>query len=375
VGLFFAMVAGGAAFIVFVVRSDDDPATEEASPAVVDTAGSAPVDGLATAPVATTAPVAEPAQPPEQPVAPAPASDPARTLDRITWTVATPSTLDELVQAWSLPRDTLVALNPSLSTTERLAAGTAVVVHTGSINDSESVGPPNDGRLIDAVPFPEGRTWLLAPDRTRAFGTGETVVAVLAALDAYAAQYPDAAPIKLGEISARRGGPIYGHQSHQAGRDIDIRLVVDTAGNRFDPERNWFLVKTLIDGGQVVAIFLNRTQQVWLRAAAEADVGAPEADRYFAFIKHESGHTIHIHVRFRCPDSDYRCISYSLGEIDEEIAKVVSKLPGGGGGAPPRKNGKLPTLKPKKPAKPTPTKPTPAKPKPGKLPRSPTKGR
>jgi murein endopeptidase len=192
-------------------------------------------------------------------------------------------------------------------------------------------------------------------------------------LDTYAVQYPDAAPIKLGEISARRGGPIYGHQSHQAGRDIDIRLVVDTEGNRFDPERNWFLVKTLIDGGQVVAIFLNRTQQVWLRAAAEADVGAPEADRYFAFIKHEPGHTIHIHVRFRCPDSDYRCISYSLGEIDEEIAKVVSKLPGGGGGALPRKNGKLPTLKPKKPAKPTPTKPTPAKPKPGKLPRSPSK--
>lgn len=369
-GLFLAVVVGGVVFVVRAVQSDDDPATEEA----VDTAVSAPVGGSALAPVANAPVVAEPTPAAVEPGKPAPASDPARTLDRITWTIATPSTLDELVQAWSIQRDTLVALNPSLPTTERLAAGTAVVVHTGSINGSESVGPPNDGRLIDAVPFPEGRTWLLAPDRSRAFGTGETIVAVLAALDTYAAQYPDAAPIQLGELSARRGGPIYGHQSHQAGRDIDIRLVVDIAGNRFDAERNWFLVKTLIDGGQVVAIFLNRSQQVWLRAAAEADVGAPEADRYFAFIKHESGHTIHIHVRFRCPDSDYRCVSYSLGEIDEEIAKVVSKLPGGGGGVLPRKNGKLPTLKPKKPAKPSPAKPKPGKPTP-KLPRSPTKGR
>ena len=308
--MFLALVAGGVAFLVTKLRSEG-PATADAAEPVVDASGSAPT------PVANTPAVVEPAQPP----ALADDTDQPRSLEKITWTVATPATLDELAQTWSLPRATFVALNPTLPTAEPIAAGTKVVVHTGSIALSESVGSPNDGRLIGGVPFPEGRTWLLPPDRSRAFGTGETITAVLAALDAYAETYPEAAPIQLGEISARKGGPIYGHQSHQAGRDIDIRLVVAEAGDRFDAERNWTLVKTLIESGEVVSIFLNRSQQVWLRAAAEADVGAAGADRYFAIIKHESGHTIHIHVRFRCPDSARRCVVYSLEETDAEVAK------------------------------------------------------
>ncbi len=368
VGLLLAMVAGGVALVVTALRSDGSDEAEADADADVDTdaaeAASATPEA-APAAVASAGGRVEPTPPaaPEQPATP-------RSLDRITWTVATAATIDELVVAWSLPRDSLIALNPTLSPTDPIAAGTAVVVHAGPITGSESVGPPNDGRLLGAVPFPEGRTWLLAPDRTRAFGTGETVVAVLAALDAYAVAHPDAPPIQLGELSARRGGPIYGHQSHQAGRDIDIRLIVDAAANRFDPERNWALVKALVDGGEVVAIFLNRSQQGWLRAAAEADVGAAEADRYFELISHEPGHTIHIHVRFRCPDSDHRCVVYSIGEVEDDLAKRASKLPGGGKPLV-RINGKLPTLRPKSPPV-TPRKP--ARPT-GKLPGTRTKPR
>lgn len=355
--LFVVMVAGGVvAFGIFRKQSnepaEDVPTEATAIPVAAndedpsnEPSGSPPVAGTPVEPQPTAAPdgTAGP-----------------RSLDPITWTVATDSTLDQLATAWSFPRETLIAMNPTLPTGEPVAAGTHVIVHTGTITDSESVGPPNDGRLNGAVPFPEGRTWLLAPDRTRAFGTGETVVAVLAALDAYAALFPDAAPIQLGEISARKGGPIYGHQSHQAGRDIDIRLVVTEARDRFDPERNWALVKLLIESGEVVSIFLNRSQQVWLRAAAEADVGKDGADRYFALIKHEAGHTIHIHVRFRCPDSDYRCVAYSLDETDGEVTKKLTKLPsGGGGGALIKKKGKIPVLRPKtKPKAPSTKVPT-----------------
>ncbi len=343
VAMFVAMVAAGVAVVLFVLRSDGSASDDPAEP--LDVAGAS-----APAPVAKDPVVVTPAQP-----AVADDTDEPRSLERITWTVATAATLDELVQTWSLPRYTLVALNPELSITEPIAAGTKVVVHTGSIATSESVGSPNDGRLNGGVPFPEGRNWLLPPDRTRAFGTGETIVGVLAALDAYAARFPEAPRVQLGEISARKGGPIYGHQSHQAGRDIDIRLVATDAGDRFDGERNWFLMKTLIESGEVVSIFLNRSQQVWLRAAAEADVGVTDAERYFAIIKHEPGHTIHFHVRFRCPDSARRCVVYSLEESDAEVAKLLSKLPKGGkgGGTLIRKKGKLPTLRPK-------TKPSPS---------------
>jgi murein endopeptidase len=359
-----AMVGGGVAYVV----TRGESGSESESPATAEEEEAA-VEGSAPAP----APVPEAPDPPETTPPPAPvpdATETPRALDKITWTVATPATLDELAQTWSLPRATLAAFNPDLPTAEPLAAGTRVVVHTGPIDISESVGPPNDGRLNGGIPFPEGRAWSLPPDRTRAFGTGETISGVLAALDAYAETYPGAAPIQLGEISARRGGPIYGHQSHQAGRDIDIRLVVSEAGDRFDPERNWTLIKTLIESGEVVKIFLNRSQQPWLRAAAEADVGVAGADRYFELIKHEQGHTIHIHVRFRCPDSDFRCVAYSLEESDAEVAKLLSKLPTrGGGGNLIRKKGQLPTLRPK-------TKPKPgSKPPGGKLPRPPTKPR
>lgn len=360
--LFIAMVGGGVAYFVTNFQREGSATEEETAEPVVDV--SAPVPEL----VANTPPAVEAApQPiasdnPEQVRA-----EPDASLDKITWTVATPATFDVLAQSWSLPKESLVALNPKLSTTEPLAAGTRVVVHVGPITVSESVGPPNDGRLIAGVPFPEGRTWLLPPDRTRAYGTGETVVAVMMALDADATTYPDASPVQLGEISARRGGPIYGHQSHQAGRDIDIRLMIDKAGDRFDAKRNWSLIKTLIESGEVVAIFLNRSQQVWLRAAAEADVGAAGADRYFAIISHESGHTIHMHVRFRCPDSDYRCVAYSLEESDAEVAKVLNKLPsGGGGGALIRNKGKIPTLRPKTGPRPPSGKPAGGKPAGGK---------
>ena len=217
--LFVAMVGGGVAYVV-TTFSGEDSATADAAEPVVEAGGSVP------APVADNPDVVEPTPPP----AVADDTDQPRSLEKITWTVATPATLDELAQTWSLSRETLVALNPELPTAESIAAGTRVVVHTGSIAGSESVGSPNDGRLIGGVPFPEGRTWLLPPDRSRAFATGETIIGVLAALDAYAAKYPKAAPIQLGELSARKGGPIYGHQSHQAGRDIDIRLIVETSG-------------------------------------------------------------------------------------------------------------------------------------------------
>lgn len=361
VAVFVAIAGGGIAFAVAHFR--DDGEAEVSAPEAAPTEATEVVAPTPTAKPSAAVPEPEPvAVPPaDVPVA----SHPSRTLDPITWTIATTSTFDDLVQAWSLPRETMVALNPDLSATDRLEVGTHVVVHRGSIDGAESVGPPNDGKLIGGIPFPEGPTWLLAPDRTRAYGTGETLLAVVAALDAYAAKFPGAAPVQLGELSARRGGPIYGHQSHQAGRDIDIRLIVDQAAGRFDPERNWFLIKTLIDGGDVVAIFLNRSQQVWLRAAAEADVGIAGADSYFAFISHEPGHTIHFHTRFRCPDSDRRCVVYSVGETSEEAPKI-SKLPGGGGGLGNRKGGKLIKLTPKL---------QPRRPSGGKLPGAPAKRR
>lgn len=262
------------------------------------------------------------------------------------WTTEAPSTLDELSEAWSISRDTLVALNPKLANGE-IAAGTQVVVHAPVSQGSISVGSPNDGKLIRGVPLPEGEAWNLPVDRARAFATIETITALTAGLDAVGKRFPEAEPIQVGDLSARHGGKIYGHESHQSGRDVDIRLAQLASGEDFDWERTWFLVKTLVDGSEVTAIFLNARQQTFLRAAADTDIGAAEAAPYFALIKHERGHTIHMHVRYACPKASHRCVAYPLPDRGEQAPKTASKLPSKLPGKTTPGVSKLPVLRPK----------------------------
>jgi murein endopeptidase len=54
---------------------------------------------------------------------------------------------------------------------------------------------------------------------------------------------------------------------------------------------------------------------------------------YFAYISHEPGHTIHLHVRLRCPAADKRCVGFAQGETTEADPRV-RKLPPGFSGKP-----------------------------------------
>lgn len=247
----------------------------------------------------------ETASPPVEPGAP----------KNVAWVAESASTLKELSRSWGIPQATLTQLNPKLSTQARIPAGTSVAVYARTGGAAVSVGAPNSGRLVRGVPMPDDPAWELARGRTRAFGTADTIENLTAALRAYAQRFPDAAPVELGDISARQGGKITSHQSHQSGRDADIMLVSalddDASERRFSPARNWFLVKTLIDQGAVQAIYLNVSEQRWLKAAAVADVGAEAAAGYFQRIRHERGHDEHMHVRFACPEGQSRCINYA----------------------------------------------------------------
>lgn len=298
-----------------------------------------------TAPASETAEEASASEPAPQTAAKTKRVAPS--LEEIAWTTEAPSTLKDLARTWKIPRDALAELNPELPDDSTIEAGTRVVVYSHTHGASVSVGPPNDGRLIRGVPLPEGEAWLPPEDRSRAFATAETIAAVTAALESYGQRFPEAEPIQMGDLSARRGGEIYGHQSHQTGRDVDIRLILNAAGDSFDAERNWFLVKTLVDGGDVRQIFLNRTEQAWLRETAEADVGAALAEEYFGLIDHEPGHTIHMHVRFACPEEDKRCVGYSMPDTDEQDPKKLTKLPLRPGAKPTRGTTKLPGSRPK----------------------------
>lgn len=154
---------------------------------------------------------------------------------------------------------------------------------------------------------------LLQP--SRAWGTRLTIDRLTHLASAYRAEYPEAPPVHVHDISAQAGGKLHPHLSHRHGRDVDIRLMLRVHTEKYrrasprtlHVERTWFILKHLIDTGDVDVIFLDRRLQraVYLHAR-ERGHSAEELRPIFEFlggraavIRHWKGHEDHIHVRFR----------------------------------------------------------------------------
>ncbi|MCU0691263.1 MAG: penicillin-insensitive murein endopeptidase, partial [Polyangiaceae bacterium] len=90
-------------------------------------------------------------------------------------------------------------------------------------SEPESLGPislgrPNGGQLINSVRMPQGEGWELI-DPAHAWGTQETIDALVRAVQKVQNSYPDCPKLQVGHISSRKGGPLSPHVSHQTGRD------------------------------------------------------------------------------------------------------------------------------------------------------------
>ncbi len=169
-------------------------------------------------------------------------------------------------------------------------------------------GRVNAGGLGRAVQLaPRRGLYLRSKIRDRFdYGTDELVAVLHFAADRM--RRPDA-PIVVGDLSRRHGGPFGRHVSHQNGRDVDLGLY--TRGRRlttfrrqtprsFDAALNWRLVEALLASGWVERIFIDRTLHAPLRnAARRAGWSAARVSRAFALIRHEPGHTDHLHLRIR----------------------------------------------------------------------------
>ncbi len=179
-----------------------------------------------------------------------------------------------------------------------------------------SFGATNGGMLMNGVQMPAGERWELI-DPARAWGTQETVDAIARCIDAVHAQFPGSPKMQIGHISARRGGALSPHVSHQAGRDVDVsyyytspvRWYVRAHAGNLDRARTWAFVRALIVETDVEMILIDAGLQRLLREHALAigedpawvdDVfrGAPGRP---ALIRHARGHANHIHVRFYSP--------------------------------------------------------------------------
>ena len=263
-----------------------------------------------------------------------PEEEPQIGLHEVSWTVPSDGMdLKELAKTWGVRERALRALNPELR--GELHAGQKVVVFKpDDEHPTQSVGSPNRGRLRHGIPLPEGSYWTLREHRGHVFGTRNTIEALLKAFNAYGATHPDGPPVPIGDISARRGGRLFPHASHRTGRDVDIGYVMspEDRGDRywghanaenFDVEKNWTLVKALIDTGEVQQIFMSVRLQRLLLPKARQELPDEEVARWFraanpdystpSIIRHWRGHRDHMHVRFVCEDGNDRCRSKSSG--------------------------------------------------------------
>ncbi|AUX48304.1 exported murein endopeptidase [Sorangium cellulosum] len=193
-----------------------------------------------------------------------------------------------------------------------------------------SKGAPNRGRLTGAVRLRSSRH-LKTRDGARTWGLPVLVKALRRAAFQVAKRHGDSA-LLVGDLSARTGGALDGHNSHQTGRDADVGFYVvnskgktlrtarfvafDDKGNaiglpgaRFDDMRNWALVEALLQDRQAGVKYLFVTDALKARLLAHAaKKRVPEELRARAAAAMMSPrdadlHNDHFHIRVMCPAS------------------------------------------------------------------------
>jgi hypothetical protein len=212
-------------------------------------------------------------------------------------------------------------VDPSWRARRDREAAVESVIPAGAVG----VGGPKHGIVVNAVQIPEG------PGYERRFphysyGSTAAVRDVVAALTHFHAEAGYAGTIRLGSMSKRRGGPLPPHDSHQSGRDLDVKLplraelppTLPRKPKFVDWQATWHLLDAFASTGTIELMYLDWNAQARVRAAALASgVPAPKIDALLqhpsprlsseGVVRHFEGHEDHVHVRFACPDDDVFC--------------------------------------------------------------------
>lgn len=198
-----------------------------------------------------------------------------------------------------------------------------------------SIGKPAAGKLNGGIQLPESPLYIRRTPRLM-WGSSQTISNLQQAVAAFRQDVDYDGELILSDISARDGGYLKPHKSHQAGRDIDIWLptikgvykkkYLDSGGEK--PRRPhfeevdwyavWGLVRALIKTGAVKYVFLDwRYQEFVYRAAVEMGATEEELDEWIQWprprvsskgiFRHSLDHLSHIHVRFLCAPWEPDC--------------------------------------------------------------------
>lgn len=200
---------------------------------------------------------------------------------------------------------------------------------------SGTIGMPHRGVLTNGVELPsEGPGYKRLRTNDRNFGIPRFVSALERAAATVARERPGGV-LGIGDLSTRTGGRLLPHLSHRTGRDADLLLYLVTpegvpvespgfihVGNdglawdekgkrflRFDVEREWLLVKALVEDPEARVQWLFASKNVrallveWARARGEPPETIVRAMDVMLEPHPGGPHDDHLHVRTACtPD-------------------------------------------------------------------------
>ena len=224
--------------------------------------------------------------------------------------------------------------SPSVSADGRVAAVSKTRKETrtkkAEKEKTASIGAPNAGRLTGAARLRSSRS-VLVRKRAEAWALPD-LVKLIERATAHVKKKRGGGTVLVGDLSAKQGGALAGHNSHQSGRDADLGFYVtnskgkpfalkrflafgddgkgtDVTWTRFDDARNWAFVEALLTDKQthVRYIFISNGLRARLLAYGK-EHGASKAvltRAAFALLSPTGVdvHDDHFHIRIACPES------------------------------------------------------------------------
>lgn len=191
---------------------------------------------------------------------------------------------------------------------------------------------PHRGVLTDGKELPRrGEGWVWLRDDDRHYGIPRFVAAIERAATKVARERPGAI-LSVGDLSQKNGGQLLPHLSHRSGRDADLLLYMTTLDGapvespgfihvgrdglawddknkrflRFDVERQWLLVKTLVEDEEARVQWIFASENVeamlieWARARGEPAETIARAMDVMLRPRPGGEHDDHVHVRTAC---------------------------------------------------------------------------
>lgn len=205
---------------------------------------------------------------------------------------------------------------------------------------ANSLGAPNAGKLAHGEKMSSNRS-VEVRGGGHAWGTPE-LVGVLKRAAAKVRKKHKGSVLFVGDLSAKRGGPLFGHNSHQSGRDADVGFYMkhddgkqvnphrfvpfgsdgrarDGGIVRFDDERNWTFVEALITDPKVdvryIFISMGLRKRLLTYASQKKKIAPDLYTKASAALMSPSDvdvHDDHFHVRIVCPEkSRSSCVEES----------------------------------------------------------------